>query len=101
MTMLRYDQIPPERRTIGDVTSRLDGHLGVLGVGLAQWMARDDTKAEPEARRAANRAMDALDAMLAELHQLRVRLGGEIRESDDATARRVDALLAAREVPGE
>ena len=101
--MLTYDQIEPGRRTIGDATSRLDGHLGVLGVALAQWMARDDTRPQPEVRRAANTAMDALDAMLAEAHQLRARLVTEIRESDDATARRADQLLARckEAVPGE
>jgi hypothetical protein len=71
--VLPYDQIPPERRTIADYTGRLgdEGHNGVLGVALAQWMARDDTRAEPEVRRAANTAMDAIDAMLAELYELR------------------------------
>ena len=44
---LPYDQIPPERRTIGDVTGRLGEHNGVLDVALAQWMARDDSKAQP------------------------------------------------------
>ena len=36
--MLRYDQISPERRTIGDFTSRLgdDGHCGVLAVVLGR-----------------------------------------------------------------
>jgi hypothetical protein len=87
------DQIPPGRRTIGDATSRLDGHLGVLGVALAQWAARDDSKAESAVRRAANTAIDAIDAMLGELHALRARLVSEIRASDDAAAARVDALL--------
>lgn len=91
---LAYDQIDPTRLVIGDATGRLDGHLGVLGVALAQWMARDDTKAEPEVRRAANTAMHAIDAMLAEIHQLRSRLSGEIRVSDDLAADRADALLA-------
>jgi hypothetical protein len=88
-----YDQIPPGRRTIGDAASRLDGHLGVLGVALAQWAARDDSKAEPDIRRAANTAIDAADAMLGELHALRARLVTEIRESDDIAAARADALL--------
>ena len=92
--LLAYDQIDPTRLVIGDATGRLDGHLGVLGVALAQWMARDDTKAEPEVRRAANTAMHAIDAMLAEIHQLRSRLIGEIRVSDDLAAERADALLA-------
>ena len=91
---LPYDQIPQDRRTLGDATGRLDGHLGVLGVALAQWMARDDTRAEPEVRRAANTAMGAIDAMLAGLHELRARLVSEIRASDDAFNARVDEHLA-------
>lgn len=98
MTMLRYDQIPPERLPILDYTSRLgdDGHLGDLAVALAQWAARDETRADPHARRAANTAMDAIDAALAEFYQLRARLVSEIRASDDAADARADALLAAR-----
>jgi hypothetical protein len=92
---LPYDQIPPERRTIGDAVGRLDEHNGVLGVALAQWMARDDSKAEPDVRQAANTAMEEIDAMLAQLHALRARLVSEIRASDDATAARVNAMLAA------
>jgi hypothetical protein len=90
---LPYNQIPEDRRTIGDVTGRLDEHNGVLGVALAQWMGRDDSKAEPDVRQAANTAMEEIDAMLAQLHALRARLVSEIRASDDATATRVDALL--------
>ena len=95
--MLSYDQIPQDRRTIGDAAGRLgdEGHNGVLGVALAQWMARNDSKAEPGVRRAANTAMDAIDAMLAALHALRSRLVTEIRASDDAAAARADAMLAA------
>lgn|GEM_PF-1274076 len=92
--MLTYDEIAAGRRTIGDACGRLDGYNGVLGVALAQWMARDDSRAEPEVRRAANTAMDMVDAMLAELHLLRARLVSEIRGSDEATAARVDDLLA-------
>jgi hypothetical protein len=93
--MLPYDQIPPGRRAIGDYTGRLgdEGHNGVLAVALARWMARDDTKAQPEIRRAANTAMDEIDAMLRELYELRARLVTEIRAADDAAAARVDELL--------
>ena len=96
--MLTYDEIPAERLPILDYTSRLgdDGHIGDLAVALAQWAARDETKADPHARRAANTAMDATDAALALLHELRARLVSEIRASDDQAAARVDALLAAR-----
>ncbi len=105
MTTLRYDQIPAGRLPILDYTSRLgdDGHLGVLAVALARWAARDETKADPHARRAANRAVDAIDALRAGLYELRSRLITEIRESDDQTAARVDELLAQNfglEVPG-
>ena len=68
-----YDQIPEDRRTIGDFTGRIDEHNGVLGVALAQWMARDDSKAEPAIRQAANTAMDEIDAMLRKLLALRSR----------------------------
>ena len=91
---LTYDQIDPARLVIGDATGRLDGHLGVLGVALAQWMARDDTRPQPEVRRAGSTAMDAIDAALAELHALRARLVSEIRASDDLAAERADELLA-------
>ncbi len=97
---LPYDQIAPERLSIGDATGRLGDHLGVLGVALAQWAARDDSKAQPEIRRAANRALDSIDAMLAELYALRARLVSEVRGSDDLAARRADELLARiREEP--
>jgi hypothetical protein len=74
--------------------SGLEDHNRVLGVALAQWAARDDTRPQPEARQAANTAMDAVDSMLGHLHQLRARLVAEIRASDQAAAARADALLA-------
>ena len=79
-----------------DVYAKLEDLMGVLSIALGQWERRDDTKPQPEVRRAANTAVDAIDAMLAELHAMRSRLLGEIRAADDATGERVDALLAAR-----
>jgi hypothetical protein len=93
-TTLPYDQIPAERFSIGDATGRLGDQLGVLGVALAQWAARDDSRADAAIRSAANTALDAADSMLAELHTLRGRLVGEIRASDAAAAERADELLA-------
>jgi hypothetical protein len=90
---LPYDQITPERRAIGDATGRIGDHLGVLGVALAQWMGRDDSRADADVRRAASTALDAADAMLGELYALRARLVAEIRASDAAAADRADALL--------
>ena len=78
-----------------DVHARLEDPMGVLAIALGQWEARDDTRAQPEVRQAASTAMDELDRMLRELHAMRARLVGEIRASDDATAARVDAMLAS------
>ena len=72
----------------------LDAQLGVLGIALAQWAVRDDTKAQPEIRQAANVAVATVDDMLATLHRLRGQLVSEVRQSDDASAARADALLA-------
>ncbi len=73
--------------------SALRGHVDDLGAWLAIWGARDDGGPDAHARRCANDAMDAVDAMLRDLHLVRARLAGEIRASDDATAARADALL--------
>jgi hypothetical protein len=74
-----------------DVHARLEDPMGVLAIALGQW---EDGRPRPFARRAASTAMDAIDAMLADLHAMRARLVTEIRASDDATAARADALLA-------
>jgi hypothetical protein len=66
-----------------------------LDAALAIWMARDDSKPDAYARRCANDAIDAIDASLRELHGIRARLVTSIRQADDATAARVDALLRA------
>jgi hypothetical protein len=79
--------------------SALRNNVEDLAVALAIWQARDDTKPDAHARSAANDAMDAIDGALDELHALRRSLVSEIRASDDATAARVDALLA-RPLPG-
>ena len=76
-----------------DVHARLQDPMGVLAIALGQWEDRDDGKPQPEVRRAANVAMDAIDGMLRDLHAMRARLVGEIRASDDASAARADALL--------
>jgi hypothetical protein len=89
-------QAPDARVTHApDVYAKLEDPMGVLAIALGQWEDRDDSKAQPEVRRAASTAMDAIDGMLRDLHQMRSRLVGEIRAADDATAARVDALLAA------
>jgi hypothetical protein len=73
---------------------RLEDLAGVLGGSLALWATRDDAKAQPEVRQAANTAVDAIDAMLGELHRIRSGLVAEVRAADDATNARVDELLA-------
>lgn len=77
-----------------DVYGKLEDPTGVLSVNLAIWEVRDDSVAQPEVRTAANKAMDAIDGMLRDLYLMRERLVGEARQYDDATARRVDAMLA-------
>ncbi len=64
-----------------------------LAAAAAIWETRDDTVPQPEVRRAANTAMDAIDTLLAELHLMRARLVSEIRQADNATAARADAML--------
>ena len=78
----------------GAAVEAIRGHLGDLGTALAMWGTRDDARAFPEARRAANDAMDAINAALAGLHALRQSLVSEIKASDDANVTRVDELLA-------
>jgi hypothetical protein len=62
---------------------------------LATWLAIWENRKEPDARarRCANDAMDAIDAALRELYRIRAQLVSEIRDADDATAARADALL--------
>ncbi len=81
-----------------DIYAKLEDPMGVLGVALAQWQTRDDTRPQPEVRRAANTAMDAIDTMLAALHQMRARLVAEIRAADDANPARVDAMLKTQAI---
>jgi hypothetical protein len=94
--LLSCDQVQQDRDVLVEAAGRLgDEYLDrVLDIALARWARRDDTKAEPAVRRAANDAMDAIDATLRELHAMRARLLDEMRASDDATAARADALLA-------
>jgi hypothetical protein len=79
--------------------TRLHDEIGTLGVALARWSERDDTRPQPEIRQAANTAVDAVDELTRRLFALRRRLVTEIRASDNATAARVDALLARQRGP--
>jgi hypothetical protein len=72
----------------------LDAQLGVLGIAVAQWAIRDDSKPQPQIRQAGSMALAAIDDMSATLHRLRGQLASEIRQADDANAARVDAMLA-------
>ena len=79
-----------------DASGQLEERVSVLGAALATWVARDDSKPQPEVRRAASTAMDEIDDMLADLHRARSALMDEMRDADDANAARVDAMLAER-----
>jgi hypothetical protein len=72
-------------------------HIEALSAFLNLWIQRDDSRAQPDIRRAGSGAVEAIDALTRELYALRSRLVGEIHASDDATAARVDALLAERQ----
>jgi hypothetical protein len=71
--------------------SALRNHVDDLGVWLGIWEGR--TEPDARARRCANDAVDALDAMLGHLYGVRAQLVSEIRQADDATAARADELL--------
>ena len=73
--------------------SALRGHLSELETALALWATRDDTKAQPGVRQAANDAVDAIDGALRELHGLRSQLVSEVRAADDAAMTRTEELL--------
>jgi hypothetical protein len=78
----------------------IGGRLGdlaeLLGVSLGQWAYRDEAADPAAAVRAGGTALDTIDAMLRALHDARAELVTEIRADQDATAARVDAMLAAR-----
>jgi hypothetical protein len=76
----------PGGRGYNDALSLIRNGAEDLAIALAIWEARDETGADAHARHAASGAVDAIDAMLRALHA--------IRASDDATAVRVDKLLA-------
>jgi len=75
--------------------SAIRDHVDDLGVWLGIWEARNEPDAH--ARRCAGDAVDAIDAMLRDLHSVRQELVSEIRQADDATAARADALLHRKE----
>jgi hypothetical protein len=82
-----------------DALSAIRSHADDLGAWLGIWENRKEPDAH--ARRCASDAVDAIDAALRDLHRIRQQLISEIRDSDDATAARADALLARVREGGE
>jgi hypothetical protein len=72
----------------------LSAMTGRLDTALTTWAGRDESRAVPGVRQSANEAMAAVDDMITSLHRTRQQLAGEMRRYDDATAARVDAMLA-------
>jgi hypothetical protein len=60
-----------------DAVSALRSHASQLGELLGAWQARDDSKPDAHARRAASGAADAIDAAIRELHKTRQQLISE------------------------
>ena len=89
--MARPDRAPGPDPYDGDL-STVQNAADFLGVGLAIWSYRREPDAH--ARRAAADTIGEIDAALAALHRIRATLIGQIREADDASAARADALLA-------
>jgi hypothetical protein len=58
-------------------------------------------RAEREEQQHERTPVDAIDAMLRDPHNVRQQLISEIRDSDDASAARADALLARTREGGE
>ena len=71
--------------------SALREHVESIATWLAIWEARNEPDAH--ARRCAGDAVDAIDAALQRLYSVRQQLITEIRQADDASASRADALL--------
>jgi hypothetical protein len=88
--------LPRQLATYTDAVAAIRDHADDLGVWLSIWSYREDNKPDAHARRHANDAVDAIDAAIRKLYGVRTQLITEIRDADDASAARVDALLAAR-----
>jgi len=70
----------------------LQRNLEEIAADLDVWAGRQEPDAR--ARRYGSAAVKAIDAALAELHQIRARLTAELRDADNQTDARADALLA-------
>ena len=79
--------------------SELREHVENLATWLAIWEARKEPDAL--ARRCASDAVDAIDGAPRDLYLIRGQLTAEVRQADDATAVRADALLARMREDGE
>ena len=69
-------------------------NAGLLGVLLAHWANRDESKDDDAALRAGRSAVGVIDDMLRTLYEARSVLIIEIRQGENGTAARVDALLS-------
>lgn len=78
----------------GDLIADIRDNVGQLAVSSAIWDYRGD---KPDAfhLKARNDAVDAIDAMMRDLHKVRAQLVAEGRKAQDELNARVDARLAA------
>lgn len=74
------------------------GHVNDASLWSIIWERRADGP-DAVARARGSDAVNAIDAALLALHEIRARLVGELRAADDATDARADALLARTHDP--
>lgn len=77
-----------------EASANLLGYAEDIAASLALWSMRDGNEGTLEQREAASAAMTAIDGLERRLFAVRSRLVGEMRDYDDETGRRVDAMLA-------
>lgn len=87
--------------TVLEALGPIAGHLRALNEAVTVWDGRDDSVAQVGVRKAGGDAVLAVDDLLRGLYELRRELLTELRESDDRSAARADALLARSREPAE
>jgi hypothetical protein len=78
-----------EGGVMSDPMASLREHTSILSAALEQWAGQATVPDKATAQRAANTAVDAIDAVLRDLYLLRGHLVQQIRHADNAGRRQV------------